>query len=121
LKPTISGTPQLPRHRDASLGAAAVEIERLFAEYRLAGVRRGLDEIGMRVGRTGNYDCFDGGVGEGLRLGPDCGAVSRGELLRGDAVGIDDDPQPRTRMGGDVSGMDRPDAACAELTEIHHS
>src|SRR5207302_5994898 len=34
-------------HRDACLGTAAVEIERLFAEYRLAGARRGLDKIGV--------------------------------------------------------------------------
>jgi len=75
----------------------------------------------MRVSRTGNYDCFDGGVSEGLRLGPDRGAVPRGQPLRGGADGIDDHPQPRTRMGRDVPGMNRPDAACAELTEINHS
>ena len=67
LKPTISGTPH-PRAAAASLGAATIEVERLFAEHRLATPRRSLDEFGVGVGRAGHHYRVDGGVGERLRL-----------------------------------------------------
>jgi len=46
----------LLRHGGASSRAAAVEIERLLAEDRLAGAGRRFDEIGMGVGRASDQD-----------------------------------------------------------------
>jgi hypothetical protein len=108
-------------HRNACLGAAAVEVERLFAEHRLAGARCGFDKVGVAVSRAGDYDRLYGGVGKSLRLTANRGAVAAGQPLRRDAVGIDDDAQPRIRMAGDISRVDRADAARAELAEIDHS
>src|SRR5207302_1941233 len=62
----------------ARLGAAAVEVERLFAKHRLAGACRGFDKIGMGVGRAGNHDRLYGAVGKSLRLSANSGAVAAG-------------------------------------------
>src|SRR5215469_9458290 len=53
------GHPACFGHGGASLGAAAVEIERLLAEDRLAGAGRRLDEIRVGVGRACDQDRID--------------------------------------------------------------
>src|SRR5438552_5392423 len=78
-------------HGNARRGAAAVKVERLFAEHRLAGACRGFDKIGMGVGRAGNHDRLYGAVGKSLRLTANRGTVAAGYPLRRGAVGIDDD------------------------------
>jgi hypothetical protein len=46
--------------------STVVEVERLFAEYCLAGACRRLDKIVVSVGRAGDHDCIDLEVGESL-------------------------------------------------------
>ncbi len=105
---------------NARLGTAAVEVERLFAEHRLARARRGFDKIGVAVGRAGNHDRIYGRVGESLRLAADRGAVAAGQSLCRRAVGIDDKLQPRVGMASDFPRVDRADAPRAKLAETDH-
>src|SRR5437762_2916755 len=50
---------EFQRDGDARLGPPPIEINRLFAEDRLAGARRGFDQVGMGVGRAGDHHRID--------------------------------------------------------------
>ncbi len=52
------------RGRDALACAADVEIDRFFAEHRLAGRGASLDQRGVRVGRARDQERVDAGVAE---------------------------------------------------------
>ena len=121
LNATINGTPAFLRHGGTSGRAAAVEIERLLAEDRLAGAGRRFDQIGMGVGRAGDQDRIDGRVGQRFRLIAQNRAVPSRQPFRRCPVCLDDRVQSRLGMGGDVSSMDRADAPGTELAEADHA
>ena len=107
-------------HRNARSGASLFEIERFFAEDRLAGTGCRLDQLGMGVGRAGDDDRVDGRIGQCcLERGNDHAMAVREALCRV-AIDIDNRRQPRLGMAGDVRGMDRADPPGAELAEIDH-
>src|SRR6185436_18767137 len=109
----------------AHLGEAGVdflqaEVDRLLAEDRLAGLRRGNGEARVRIGRRGDEHRADFRIGEGLFLAHDFRAVARGELLRRFGVDVDDVAQPHVLERGDIRGMDLADAAGTELGDFDH-
>src|SRR5262249_9431264 len=108
-------------HSNASLGAAAGESKRVLAKKSLAGARRPLDGVCLRTGRTRHPGSSERGDGKGLRLTADLGAIVGGEPFRGSPVWVDDNPYVRIGMGDDIAGVDRADAARAELAEIDHT
>ncbi len=105
---------------NARLGPAAVEVVRLFAEHRLAGARSRFDQVGVRVGRAGDDDRVDRGVGQ--RRGPiaDGGAIAAGQIFCRRAVDVDDGAQPRRGMAADVPGVNGANPPGAELADIDH-
>ena len=113
--------PALLRDGSTGRGAAAVEIERLLAEDRLAGAGRRFDQIGMGVGRARDQDRIDGRVGQCFCLITQNRTVPFRQPLRCCSVCVDDRVQSRFRMGGDVSSMDGADAPATELAEADHA
>ena len=79
----------------AAFGAVEVEIERLLAENGLPGACRRLDKGGMGVGRAGDDDGVDTGVGKCFGRAADRGAVARRKPLGRGVVGVDDQGEPR--------------------------
>ena len=73
---------------DAGLDAGDVEIDRLFAEDRLAGAGKALDQVGMGIGRRADDD----GVDIRWRLdrldGADLAAIGRGDRVGGRWKGV---------------------------------
>jgi hypothetical protein len=113
--------PALLRHRGAGSRAAAVEIERLLAEDRLAGTGRRFDQIGMGVGRAGDQDRIDTRVGQRFRLAAPNRTVPFRQPLRRCSVSVDDRVQSRLGVGSDIGSVDRADAPGTELAEANHA
>ena len=61
----------------------ARQIDRLFAEHRLAGASAALDQIRMGGGRGADQDGVDVRTLDDIVEGRDLGAGGRGEFLRG--------------------------------------
>ena len=106
----------------AARARADVEVDRLFAEDRLAGGGAGLDQVGMRVGRARDQQRIDAGVGEhGLRVG-DGGARCRGDPAAAAAASTSTTYLRRApRVRGDVRRVDPADAAGAKEREGLHA
>jgi hypothetical protein len=106
---------------DAGIHFGKREIDRLFAEDRLAGARRGDGEPRVRIGGGGDEHGAGLAVGERFALARHLGTVPRGELLRRLGIDVDDVAQPHVLHGGDVRGVDLADASGAELGDFQHS
>ena len=103
--------------RKALADALERQIDRLFAEDRLAGPREALDEIGMGIGRGADRDGIDIGGDEDLVDRRDARAMGLGKGVRGSIEGIRHGDEPRARRRGDRVGMNLADATGAENRE----
>jgi hypothetical protein len=113
LKPKKAGVPMF-------VGFLQAQVDRLFAEDRLAGARRRDREPRVRIGGGGDEHRADLAIGEGFGFARHIRPVARGELLRRVGVDIDDVAQPNVLRSGDIGGVDLADAAGAELGDFQH-
>jgi hypothetical protein len=95
------------------------EIDRLFAEDRLAGAGKFFDETGMGVGRGADDHGVDvlrpGDVVDAAHLGP----VGRGDIPGRLGQGVGHRHQPGIRVAADRAGVNLADTARAEKTEAY--
>jgi hypothetical protein len=118
LKPTIS-LPGLLDDLEAGLDALGVEIDRLFAEDRLAGAGEALDQVGMGVGRRADDDGVDILGGEDRVDGADVAAILIGNRLRRGGHGVGHGHQlgrsiPRHRLGMDLANAPCPQKSASK-------
>ena len=104
----------------AGARALELEVDRLLAEDRLAGLRRPQDEVRVRIGRRPDDDGRDGGVTEDGLGGARLRTVLLRELRRRGGIDIDDVFQPDAGLPRDIAGVDRPDPARAKQCDIDH-
>ena len=105
---------------DAGAGAADVEVDRLFAEDRLARGSAGLDQAGMRVSRARDQQGIDAVVRErGSRVG-NRGSACLCNPARGRGVDVHHVLEAGSAMRGDIRGVDPADAAGAEERKRLH-
>jgi hypothetical protein len=99
---------------EAGLDPLDVEIDRLFAEDRLAGPGEALDQIGVGIGGRADDDGVDiGGGFDGLD-GAHFGAILAGQVSGGLGHGIGNGDEPGLGIGGHGLGVNLADTACAE-------
>ena len=104
----------------AALDARAREIDRLFAEDRLAGPGGALDQVGVGGGRRTDQDRAD--------VAPLDHVLERRHLrprrlrqrLSGRGVRVGDGDETRGRMGRRVASVNATDPACAQHGDSDH-
>ena len=122
LNPTKNGTPRRSSTSPQRSTRAEIEVDRLFAEDRLAGVRR----------RSMIAACVRGGVQMITARVPDRRAPRRGPRSRARHACVRALRRParsrsttqrklRARMRGDVRGMDGSDEPGADETKLDHA
>ena len=109
----------LPDDFEAGANAADVEVDRLFAEDRLAGARGALDEIGVGVGRRADRDRFDILSGEDRVDVGDLGARGFGQGGGGGRVGVGDVGDFAVAARRDIAAMDLADPPRPDDPEPH--
>ena len=103
--------------RKALPDALERQVDRLFAEDRLAGPREALDEIGMGIGRGADRDGINVGCGQDLVDRRDPRAMGLGKGVRGGIEGVRHGDEPRARRRGDRVGVNLADATGAQNRE----
>ena len=99
-----------------------IEVERLFAEHRLAGARAGFDQVRVRVRGARDQHRVDGSSAiaccvERRALAP-CNARER---RSGRGIRVGDAGKPAPRQCRDVAGVYPADAAGADESESAHA
>ena len=117
LKPTISVALVSRTTLRQALTRSRLEVDRLFAEDRLAGAGEGLDQVGMGVGRGADHHGVDVLRREDLLDAADGAAVLVGNRLRGGGKGIGHSDEFCIGVAGDGLGVDLADAAGAQKSE----
>jgi hypothetical protein len=107
----------LINHLDAGLDPGDVEIDRLFAEDRLAGAGKTLDQVGMGVGRRADDDGVDILCRFDRLDGADVAAVGRCDGVGGLRKGVGDGDERGVRIGADRLGVNLADTTGAEKTK----
>jgi hypothetical protein len=77
-------------HIETGADARGIEIDRLFAEHRLAGADGALDQIGMDVGRCADHHRIDVPCRDDRINRADCGAGRQRKALRRRGIRIGD-------------------------------
>ena len=102
---------------EAGLDTGQRQIDRLFAEDRLAGLGEFLDQVGMGVGRRADHDGVDVLGGQNRLDRANLAAVLISNRLSGGRHGVGHGDQLGTGMAGDGLGVDLADAASPQKPE----
>lgn len=106
------------QHLDALVEAAEIEVDRLLAEDRLAGLGGGGDQLEMGVGRRADQHRVEVVTGKRLpRIGGGARAMTGGERARSISRRVDHHRQPGARMGSQIAGVAATDPPGAEQAE----
>ena len=108
-------------HVEACFDPPDVQIERFLAEDGLACPRRGLDQVGVGIGRAGDDDRLDLRVGKRLLGRGDPRADPVRQRGCRNLVDVDYGGQRRILVGVKVGRVDRADPPGAKLTEPQHN
>ena len=120
LKPTNIGTLRFFHRRDAGFDLGQRQIDRLFAEDRLAGLCRGDRQIGVAAGGRSDEHCLHRGIAERFGFGGLARAERLRERARGFGLGVDDVEQLRVAAAHEVLRVHAADASRAEQGEGDH-
>ncbi len=114
--------PGLRQNVCARVDTCHVEIDRLLAEDRFAGLRRCLNDSRVRSWRCANDDRAHGRVGQRLRQVVPCTrAVFFSQRVRRVKIEVDDPRKTCARMRSHVCGVNGADEARADQAKIDHA